>query len=242
MNKKGKFLIITEGEKAEPFLMKRLFECFEFSLTHEFYFYGTNVHELYNRMFIEEKETDKLNLIEVLKEKKHTDILDYRYTDVLLIFDFEPQDILFKKTDFNKMMSFFNDSSIEGRGKLYINYPMLESYRHFKPTPDSEFIERCVNKNDIPRYKEIVNNEAPQRTNLSKYTRDDFKYVIKSCIEKAWFIEKRLNSDFTVDMNEKIDYILVLERQNEEFLKNQRIYVLNTCVTFIAEYDAKLLL
>lgn len=47
-------------------------------------------------------------------------------------------------------------------GKLYINYPMIESYQHFKSIPDCEFEDRKVPVSLQPgkRYKELVKRES----------------------------------------------------------------------------------
>ena len=77
---------------------------------------------------------------------------------IYLIFDFDPQD---PNADFEilkSMLRFFNDSS--SRGKLFINYPMMQSYRHIKCWEDTEFRNRSVQTNIGRRYKALVDKEA----------------------------------------------------------------------------------
>ncbi len=42
------------------------------------------------------------------------------------------------------------------RGKLYLNYPMLESYKDLKSVPDPRFLERTVGIQEIASYKADV--------------------------------------------------------------------------------------
>jgi len=47
-------------------------------------------------------------------------------------------------------------------GKLYLNYPMIESYQHLKSLPDEEYINRKISVSLQPgsKYKELVRNES----------------------------------------------------------------------------------
>ena len=47
-------------------------------------------------------------------------------------------------------------------GKLYINYPMIESYQHLKAVPDYEYAERKIAVSLQPgsKYKELVGKES----------------------------------------------------------------------------------
>ena len=98
---------------------------------------------------------------------------------IYLIFDFDPQD---PNADFEilkSMLRFFNDSS--SRGKLFINYPMMQSYRHIKCWEDTEFRNRSVQTNIGRRYKALVDKEASN--SLKQINRLDRGGVFKRIIE-----------------------------------------------------------
>ena len=53
------------------------------------------------------------------------------------------------------MLYYFNDFT--DKGKLYINYPMWELFRHIKTMPDSDFHDLNFNLDKIEEYKKILN-------------------------------------------------------------------------------------
>jgi hypothetical protein len=65
------------------------------------------------------------------------------------------------------MLKYFNDST--NQGKLFINYPMMESYKHFNKLPDDGFKERIIKAGEIKDYKEIVDKNSSFR-NLDLFT------------------------------------------------------------------------
>lgn len=58
------------------------------------------------------------------------------------------------------MQHCFEDST--DMGKLYLNYPMIESYLHLKSMPDGEYINRKIPVSLQPgdRYKCLVKSES----------------------------------------------------------------------------------
>ena len=118
-----KILVIVEGARKELKLVNKLKELFlpqDISIVS----YGTSLYQLYD--YLEEycdfnfEELDVLLALkahEPVEEKKA--VFDEKYTDVLLIFDFAPQDNKFDVAKIRKLMDYFNDST--ENGKLYIN-------------------------------------------------------------------------------------------------------------------------
>ena len=114
---------------------------------------------------------------------------------------------------------------------------MLESFFHFSKIPDFEFIERKIDTNECTseKYKKLVRKE----TCIKTYKRiDKIKIfnIIKHNYEKALSICGIKKSDYIY-----IDYDKILEVQIK--LKNEDycIYVLNTFVLFIIDYNPALL-
>lgn len=150
-----KILLITEGAKAEPRFLRALISAYGLSGEYRVYSYNTVVHDLYERLFESGDEAAALDLLLVLRSREQDPerrrLLTQDYTDVLLVFDYDPQDDRFSARKLEVMMQHFDDST--DNGKLYLNYPMLESYRHIRSLPDEGYLDRCVSLEDIAGYK-----------------------------------------------------------------------------------------
>ena len=114
MNKKN-LLFITEGECDEPkFIRKMLRKCFS-NVEYNIYSYNTTIHTLAKKMFNKKGEIDKdLDIRGVLKEDEvdivRRKILEKDYTDIILVFDFEPH---CNTPEFEKVKKHFVDQYIE---------------------------------------------------------------------------------------------------------------------------------
>lgn len=243
MAKSTKILLIVEGAKREVELVRRLFEEYKLQIEREIYVYGTNIYELYERVFEgHEEEMDSIDLLQKLKEKDpQNPILDKTFSDIILIFDYDPQDNRYKKERIELMLQYFSEST--ENGKLYINYPMLESYKHFKSFPDREYIERKVNIETVKngKYKELVGKEA-KFTKITKFTKEIFNQIIKSNIEKSNYIVNHSKSIQNLrDLYYSIKDTDILEKQNSLLIDEGNLYVLNTCIFFICDYNFNLI-
>lgn len=163
-------LFVFEGETTEPLLfstMKHLFlpkERNDIICT-----YKSNIYSLYNRMsangYFDDSRTD-VSLIPLLQEqlKQNGDINHPllkitnwdEISEIFLFFDYDCQnkekDKSYSLTENNKriekMLSFFNNET--EAGKLYINYPMVESIRYTKKLPDLSFNTYTISLSDCP--------------------------------------------------------------------------------------------
>ncbi len=82
------------------------------------------------------------------------------FTNIILVFDYERHDPAFSEEKILEMQHCFEDST--DMGKLYLNYPMIESYLHLKSMPDGEYINRKIPVSLQPgdRYKCLVKSES----------------------------------------------------------------------------------
>lgn len=130
-DEKSKILVLAEGKKTDYQLMKRLLQIYEIGDSHEIVSYNTNIYVLYNEMF-RDGDPASLDILQTLKEHERDPekkkLFDRRYSDILLIFDLDPQDPAFSADKILEMASFFVESS--DMGKLYLNYPMVEAFYH----------------------------------------------------------------------------------------------------------------
>lgn len=142
--KRRKNLLIVEGNHEKNELFGLIFKCFpEINIDMEdIWIYGTNIYMLYEDI-VKEYECDwneqDVDLPYVISKKKDKDNIQYKndFTNIILIFDYEHHDPNFDEDKILKMQKYFADSA--DVGKLYINYPMIESYQDFTSIPDNNF-------------------------------------------------------------------------------------------------------
>jgi hypothetical protein len=202
---------------------------------------------LYNDFFPGNEMQDDLDLPQVLKERERDPakkkLLDIKYTDVLLVFDLDPQDPLFSNDKIRRMQEYFCESS--DMGKLYINYPMVEAFYHMRTIPDPDYQNRIVSMEELrnKKYKERVNGES-WKGDYRKFisNRKDASDVILENVCKALKLAGQDDSDL-MDLtaaSPEIDWLTVLDKQFE-FLQEKYLQILCTCATYIYDYNPSLL-
>lgn len=238
MSKKD-LLFITEGETDEPDFIKKFLKVCIPNVEYNIYSYSTTIHTLARAIFNRKGEIDEdLDIKKVLREQEKDAmkkrILQKDYTDIILVFDFEPHCDSPEFDKVEKMIEYFNDSS--NMGRLYINYPMMQSYKHFKRFPDEEFKDRKIETMDVANYKEIVHTESKYKK-LGVYNYPICLNIIGYHLMKANYILS--NRYMLMNRNEFLDLdykkIYDIERKNNE--KDGYVDVLNTFVLFVIEFN-----
>ncbi len=110
------------------------------------------------------------------------------FTNIVLVFDYERHDTNFSEEKILEMQRCFVDAADMGR--LYINYPMIESYQHLCRLPDDDFAERKIPVSLQPgkEYKALVERETILGAQV------DFPHRIDDMLEKHFGVsdaEKR---------------------------------------------------
>lgn len=164
-----KTLLIVEGNHEKDKLFRLIFQCFpEINIDMDnVWVYGTNIYILYNDIVKEyglhwSEEKIDIDLPFVISKKKNFNQLQYKddFTNIILVFDYERHDINFSERKILEMQNSFLDMT--DMGKLYINYPMIESYQHLKSIPDIDYAERKIPVSFQPgkKYKGLVKKET----------------------------------------------------------------------------------
>ncbi len=244
MDKTSRILILVEGAKTDFRLMEHLLHIYGIDNNHEIVPYNTNIYVLYQEMFAE-GDPSSIDLLQMLKEREKDPakkkIFDVRYSDIILIFDFEPQDPQFSGDKILDMMQYFTESS--DMGKLYLNYPMVEAFYHMKSIPDKGYNDYIVSLEELIEgtYKQRVNRENRNR-NYSKFAvnREECNMVIQQNIKKAWLISEARQRVCVTDQLLP-DLIEVLMKQLSKVEVQKVIPVLCTCVFYITDYNPKFL-
>lgn len=218
-----------------------------------------------------------INLINVLKEEaaKHKEIktdLDkikysYEVSEVFMFFDYDirKQDKKNKLTteEQNKrllrLLNYFENESLDSERngiKLYINYPMIESYRFFKKElPDEDFKDYTFDLLSKKSFKQIVNDESFYQNlkylcfdlNKSGELRntDDEKRIEK--IKQNWLHLRELNikkahfictENYSVPSNKDfVSQKTLLNKQIEKYVNpKHEVAILNAFPLFWFEY------
>ena len=195
--KRSQNLLIVEGHHEKNKLFWLIFKCFpEININmDEIWIYGTNIYQLYNdivKEYDEEwaEENVDIDLPFVITKKQYPNKLRYKedFTNIVLVFDYERHDTNFSEEKILEMQRCFVDAA--DMGKLYINYPMIESYRHLCQLPDGNFAERKIPVSLQPgkEYKALVEQETILGSKL------DFPHRIDDLLEKHFGVsnvEKR---------------------------------------------------
>lgn len=220
-------LFVFEGENREPTLFKTL-EYLYFSENTQVRIcsYKNNIYDLYKRM----NETDEPeDIITILKSKliadKDNPLKEIRrrsdFSQIYLFFDYDSHnnsEQSVSDSQIQEMLDFFDDESSDF-GKLFINYPMVESIRYAKnPLPDGDYYQYTSPVNLGRKFKEKANADSVYK-NLD-------------------FIAFRINlrtASLKIPNSKKIEEI----RQNWEFLKRMNVLKANFICNGKLEFPAQ---
>ena len=272
-------LFIFDGKDDEPRLYKTLKEIFHFELNEKeiLHYYCSNIFSLYDTIKEYGVFDGSVNLINVLKEEaaKHKEVksdLDrikysYEVSEIFMFFDYDIR----KQDEKNKLtieqqnakilelFNYFENESLDSERngiKLYINYPMIESYRFFKKElPDEDFKNYTFDLMSEKSFKKIVGDESYYK-NLKLLCFDLRKsgelkipedIVITEKIRQNWLLLKDLNikkahficaDDYSIPENkDTINQKNIFDKQIEKYVvPNHEIAVLNAFPLFWFEY------
>ncbi len=234
----NKILFIVEGKNDEVKYINRLFEKCNMSQKYEIVPYKTNLHNLADLLIKNDCLDESLEIKNVLKELEDSEEekikLSHDFSDVILVFDFEPQQDVPRFESIRKLLKFFNNST--QNGKLYINYPMMQSYRHFDKLPCASFKNVTVTKEEAKHYKEFIGNMSkfqninhhsyPLFVSIAYHHLLKLNYIINGKYELP---EKNFINNFNqIDLFD-IQYKLLSEQGF--------IHVVNTFSLYIIEYN-----
>ena len=241
MSNKPKVLIITEGKKTEPKLYRKAFELFPLFNKYEIYSYKANAYDLYGYLqpYWADGSLEDSEFLQILQEHEQNEekkeLLRQDFSDVFLIFDFDPHDHRYDFVKLKRLLTYFNEST--ECGKLYINYPMVESYKHFFSLEDEGYIDRIVKFDDLTSYKNIASMESGIG-NVGDFTRDTFRMIVNENLHKLYYLcmDERKLSD-AVKLDDLLTY--VAEKQNLFITQDKYCYVLNTGLFFLPQFSSK---
>ena len=151
-------LFVFEGKEREVNIFNALKELY-FSNDEVIveFTYNTGFHTLYKNL----KKND-MSLFRVLQEaskKRKDDKLggydEDDFSEVFLVFDYDFHNKSIPLEQWNKnleeMLDYFDDET--RNGKMYVNYPMVESIRYTKLLPDKDYYKYTVKRDECMKAK-----------------------------------------------------------------------------------------
>ena len=249
-------LFVFEGSNREPYVYKTI-ERFYFPKKNDNIIcsFGNNIYDLYSEMMKYGGDGDIVSIMrERLSESGDSTLHNIRSTDiseVYLFFDYDFQNSQFSLEEINQrvdvMLKMFDDET--GNGKLYINYPMVESIRYTKELPDEEYRHYTVSRalcHDFKRlarefsfydsFDHILFKEGEKPTK-DKYLKikDNWKFLIEMNVRKANLLVSELyalpKSKSTISQQ-----AIFGGQQRLYATKNESIAVLNSFPIFVYDY------
>lgn len=229
-----KILLIVEGELEEPRILDAKGKGILNLISNDFQIfpYKTSIYDLYESY----KNGEYDDIVSYLVNEKDLKLEDNEYSKttfsaIYLVFDLDPH--YHKYTDeiiIDLLNTFNNETEL---GKLYINYPMVESYYHIKSLNDNEYYNRTISLRDFngKKYKSLVSKETC--FNHKPIPRNAIQAIMKINYHKAELI---CNSDFSIE----IDHKLILNKELEIKNSKNELYVLNTLSLLPIDYNPTL--
>lgn len=228
--------------------------------------YNSNIYSLYTKLQEHDAldgklEVDTVSVFkEILLEKGDDTLKDIREDEVSEIylffdFDFQEDSRTLEENDqrLSEMLEYFTDET--ERGKLYINYPMVESLRYTKALPDGDYWtytvtrQRCQEESFkhqvhefsfyganleyiIPSYKPA--DDEIRKQEKADIAKQNWCYLIEMNVSKSNFIcngENVIPNEVNSQKN-IFDYQLAKYVETDEC----KVAILNAFPIFLFEY------
>lgn len=228
--------------------------------------YNSNIYSLYSKL----KEHDALqgmlevNTVSVFKEillerqdETLRDIREDEISEIYLFFDYDFQEdsrtLKENNQSLSEMLAYFKDETASG--KLYINYPMVESLRYTKEIPDDNYWEytvtrqRCQEKSFkrqvhefsfyganleyiIPTIKP-ADDEAKKQAKLNT-AKQNWRHLITMNVSKSNYI----CNDKNEIPNEADNQKEIFDKQLSKYVETEdcKVSILNAFPIFLFEY------
>lgn len=175
INVRNQTLILVEGDHEKSVVLWMFLRCFpDMNIPYEnVHVYGGKIYDLFDSIEDEYGDTvwdsngEEIDIPYLISKREEImPPLDKRnYSNILLIFDYECQDVKFSAEKIDKMQRHFCSPTDDGI--LYINYPMIEAYKDMSEIPDVEYHKKKYVELGEPGI--IYKNKVKDISVLAKY-------------------------------------------------------------------------
>lgn len=250
MSNGAKILFVVEGRKTEKELIERLSGVFGFSA--QLYTVNGNIYSLYQAV----KNDPYAETVRVLDGMANSEsdksVLSNVFTDVFLVFDCDAQHTMSRgeaetmsayevacrnMSLIREMAARFDESTDPMKGKLLVNYPMVESFRDCDDFFDLSYGNAEVSVDALKEYKVKVGNKRLVRHHIKDFTKENFQDLMLMNLCK---LNKLLAGRFATlsynDFKRFNDQTQIAAAESALVLERKVLSVLNTLMFFPLEY------
>jgi len=242
-------LFVFEGEKAEPMVfdsLKKLFLTGEevrmvlckHDLPTLYANLKKNEYDLFRSLPLKENGID-------IPDGVRTDTL---FSQIFLFFDYDFQNrrgLVFVNDVLSEMLEFFDDET--GNGKLYVNYPMIESLKYTHDLPDNNYFSYTTTIMRCKQHLFKADAETFAYAKAKQYRFIDLSKTSNEEVRAAWILLKSQNvckANFIVsgmnimpenkeDVNQKT---IFAEQLKKYITKDESVAILNSFPIFLYDY------
>lgn len=247
-----KILIALEGERTESDFFQSILQ--KFGLNADLCIVGTNLYTLYHKCKDYHFECDVKDVLkELVKKDDEKEKLEQKFAYTYLVFDADLHHKAPNQRDtavsieelltnnFPKLIEMaehFTDETDPSIGRLYINYPMMESFRYCDTFNDERYLSSTVPIANIRNFKQLASEKKLNGICVTKYTKINFTDLIHMNIKRL----KPLSDDhFDVFPSYKVYQTVseaqkIAKKQHNMVKIKKELYVLNTSLFIILDY------
>lgn len=246
-------LFIFEGANREPEIFESI-EATYFAIPRDgnrvVFTYNTNIYGLYSHMKQIGPGADIVDCIKARSSNPDAEIMSYRnedFAETYLFFDYDfhhhpsgqPIDLKENIRKVLAMAKYFNDET--GNGKLYVNYPMIESLNYTRGLPDSRFFRYTATVEESRRFKKLTSDYS----SYGNYTHIDVNCKGRENVKQLWgflILQNVVKAEFVesgkITMRKpgnKFNSLTLHESQIKKYGKD-KVGVLNAFPLFLYDY------
>ena len=224
-------LFVFEGEKTEKQIADSFTKCFPDKNMVVQSAYCTTIYNLYNKISKDE-DLDTFSLLKEISYNK--EILEpYNrndFAEVYLFFDYDGHTSSADDGKLVNILDFFNEET--EFGKIFINYPMVESIKHYSELIDFKELKVDAKKNI--KYKNIVHNVCKKEfLHFHLYTQKIWSQLIELHLKKMNYIT---NGNYILP-TENSSQNDIFSKQLEKYINiDSTIAVLSSFPIFLFDY------
>ncbi len=242
-------LFVFEGGKGEPAIFESIEKLFLSNEELRVVKCGFDLPTLYSNL----KKTGE-DLFRSLPLKQNGIIipdgkrLDTYFSQIFLFFDYDFQNKMgLQKLNqiIVEMLKFFNDET--ENGKLYINYPMVESLKYTKELPDEHYYEYMATRQECEEHKFKTNAEQFAYAKAKGYRFINLSRTAESDILLNWEnlkLQNVMKANFILTsikempaQKDSVNQYAIFKAQIAEYVdKTNSVAILNSFPLFLYEY------
>lgn len=228
--------------------------------------YNSNIYSLYTKLIEHDtfNETLEVNTVSVLKEillekgdETLKNVREDEISEIYLFFDYDFQEtsrtLEENNTRLYKMLDFFTNET--ANGKLYINYPMVESLRYTKELPDNNYWTYAVTRQkckDVSFKRQVhefsfyggnleyiiltikLADDEPKKQEKIDNAKTNWKHLVVMNIKKANYISNNKN-EIPVESNSQQ---VIFSNQLSKYVNTEecKVAILNAFPIFLFDY------